>query len=101
MPDIALPLSVIYSDAYLLAIDKPGGMPVHPQRAGETGTLVNALLAHYPELAGLGGDTLFPAFAHRIDTGTSGRFPPRAEPRLSSSNSPAGEVMRPLPAPGP
>jgi len=72
VPDAALPLGVMYSDTYLLAIDKPGGMPVHPQRAGETGTLVNALLAHYPELAGLGGDTLFPAFAHRIDTGTSG-----------------------------
>ncbi len=72
VPDAALPLSVVYGDDYLLACDKPAGMPVHPQRAGETGTLVNALLAQYPELAGLGGDTLFPAFVHRIDTGTSG-----------------------------
>jgi 23S rRNA pseudouridine1911/1915/1917 synthase len=72
VPDATLPLHIVYSDDSLLACDKPAGMPVHPQRAGETGTLVNALLAHYPELAGLGGDVMFPAFVHRIDTGTSG-----------------------------
>ena len=72
IPDASLPLAIVYADAYLLACDKPAGMPVHPQRAGETGTLVNALLAHHPELAGLGGDPLFPAFVHRLDTETSG-----------------------------
>ena len=47
-------------------------MPVHPQRFGETGTLLNALLARYPALAAIGPDPLFPAFLHRIDTATSG-----------------------------
>ncbi len=72
VPDPTLPLDTVFADAYLLACNKPAGMPVHPQRAGETGTLVNALLARHPELAGLGGDTMFPAFVHRIDTDTSG-----------------------------
>lgn len=72
IPDATLPLEIIFSDAHLLACNKPAGMPVHPQRAGETGTLVNALLGRHPELAGLGGDAMFPAFAHRIDTETSG-----------------------------
>ncbi len=72
IPDATLPLDIVFSDEYLLACNKPAGMPVHPQRAGETGTLVNALLGRHPELAGLGGDAMFPAFAHRIDTETSG-----------------------------
>ncbi|MCX7009442.1 MAG: pseudouridine synthase [Kiritimatiellaeota bacterium] len=72
IPDATLPLDIVFSDEHLLACDKPAGMPVHPQRVGETGTLVNALLGHHPELAGLGGDVMFPAFAHRIDTETSG-----------------------------
>lgn len=72
IPDATLPLDIIFSDEHLFACNKPAGMPVHPQRAGETGTLVNALLGRHPELAGLGGDAMFPAFAHRIDTETSG-----------------------------
>ena len=72
IPDATLPLDIVFADEHLLACNKPAGMPVHPQRAGETGTLVNALLGRHPELAGLGGDAMFPAFAHRIDTETSG-----------------------------
>ena len=72
VPDATLPLDVIFFDDHLLACNKPAGMPVHPQRAGEMGTLVNALLARHPELASLGGDAMFPAFVHRIDTDTSG-----------------------------
>ena len=72
VPDAAVPLVVVFADKFLLACDKPARMPVHPQRAGETGTLVNALLARFPGLAGLGGDTMFPAFVHRLDTDTSG-----------------------------
>ena len=72
VPDATLPLAIVYEDDHLLACDKPAGMPVHPLRAGETGTLANALLARHPELAGLGGDPLFPALVHRLDTDTSG-----------------------------
>ena len=72
VPDATLPLAIVYEDEHLLACDKPAGMPVHPLRAGETGTLANALLVRHPELAGLGGDPLFPALVHRLDTDTSG-----------------------------
>ena len=72
VPDATLPLNIVFCDEFLLACNKPAGMPVHPQRAGETGTLVNALLGRHPELTGLGGDAQFPAFVHRIDTETSG-----------------------------
>ena len=72
VPDVTLPLSIVYADAHLLACDKPAGMPVHPLRAGETGTLANALLARHPELAGIGGNPLFPALVHRLDADTSG-----------------------------
>jgi 23S rRNA pseudouridine1911/1915/1917 synthase len=72
VPDAAVPLCIVFEDAHLLACDKPAGMPVHPLRAGETGTLANALLARHPELAGIGGDPLFPALVHRLDADTSG-----------------------------
>ena len=71
-PDAALPLSILYEDEAVIAVDKPSGMPVHPLRASETGTLANALLARYPGLAEVGDDPLFPAFVHRLDTETSG-----------------------------
>lgn len=71
-PDPARPLRVVYEDACLLALDKPPHQPVHPLQPGETGTLANALVARYPELARIGSDPLFPAMAHRIDTDTSG-----------------------------
>src|SRR5690349_9097734 len=48
-PELAL--RVCYEDAHLLAVDKPAGMPCHPLRPGERGTLAGALLARYPELA--------------------------------------------------
>ncbi len=69
-PDILLDL--LYEDAELLAFNKPAGQPVHPLSADETDTLANGLLARYPELAEIGGDPLFPALLHRIDTDTSG-----------------------------
>ncbi|MCX6998338.1 MAG: RluA family pseudouridine synthase [Kiritimatiellaeota bacterium] len=71
-PDGTLPLDVVFEDKHLLALNKPAGMPVHPLRAGELGTLANALLARYPALAQVGGQPLFPAFVHRIDGDTSG-----------------------------
>lgn len=72
VPDASVPLVIVYEDEHLLACDKPAGMPVHPLRAGESETLANALLARHPELAGIGGDPLFPALVHRLDADTSG-----------------------------
>ena len=66
-----IPLAVVYEDADLLVVDKPAGMVVHPAHGHRSGTLVNALLAHCPDLAGIGGE-LRPGIVHRLDKDTSG-----------------------------
>lgn len=67
-----IPLAVLYEDADLIVIDKPAGMAVHPAPGSETGTLVNALLAHCgSSLSGIGG-VARPGIVHRIDKETSG-----------------------------
>jgi 23S rRNA pseudouridine1911/1915/1917 synthase len=67
----ALPLAILYQDADLAVLDKPAGMVVHPGAGHSTGTLVNALLHHMPDLSGIGGE-LRPGIVHRLDRGTSG-----------------------------
>ncbi|HVP28849.1 MAG TPA: RluA family pseudouridine synthase [Myxococcota bacterium] len=67
----AIPLRVLYEDADLLVIDKPAGLVVHPAPGHATGTLVNALLHHCRDLAGIGG-VQRPGIVHRLDKGTSG-----------------------------
>ncbi|GMG81816.1 RluA family pseudouridine synthase [Paralimibaculum aggregatum] len=68
----AIPLAILHEDADLVVVDKPAGMVVHPAPGAETGTLVNALLAHCGDsLAGIGG-TARPGIVHRIDKETSG-----------------------------
>jgi 23S rRNA pseudouridine1911/1915/1917 synthase len=66
-----IPLDVVYEDADLIVVDKPAGMTVHPAPGHERSTLVNALLAHCPDLAGIEG-TLRPGIVHRLDKDTSG-----------------------------
>lgn len=66
-----IPLSVLYEDAELIAVDKPAGMVVHPGAGNPSGTLVNALLFHCKDLPGIGGE-LRPGIAHRLDKETSG-----------------------------
>jgi 23S rRNA pseudouridine1911/1915/1917 synthase len=68
----AIPLVVVYEDADLLVVDKPAGLVVHPAAGHETGTLVNALLHHVPDVAEVGDDDLRPGLVHRIDKDTSG-----------------------------
>jgi 23S rRNA pseudouridine1911/1915/1917 synthase len=70
--DPSMPLAILYEDGAILALDKPAGIPTHPLRSDETGTLTNALLAHDPALAAIGDDPLFPSLVHRLDTDTSG-----------------------------
>jgi 23S rRNA pseudouridine1911/1915/1917 synthase len=65
-----IPLSVLYEDADAVVVDKPAGMVVHPAPGHPRGTLVNALLARYPDIA-IGGD-LRPGIVHRLDRDTSG-----------------------------
>ncbi|WP_420470820.1 RluA family pseudouridine synthase [Brevundimonas sp. FT23042] len=68
----AIPLTVLYEDADLIVIDKPAGMAAHPAPGTESGTLVNALLAHCGDsLSGIGG-VARPGIVHRLDKDTSG-----------------------------
>jgi 23S rRNA pseudouridine1911/1915/1917 synthase len=72
----ALPLDIVYEDADLLVLNKAAGMVVHPAPGHSNDTLVNALLARYPELRGEGGivgeEDLRPGIIHRLDKDTSG-----------------------------
>lgn len=67
----ALPLRIVYEDADMLVVDKPAGMAVHPGPGHPGRTLVNALLAHCPDLPGIGG-VQRPGIVHRLDKDTSG-----------------------------
>jgi len=66
-----IPLDIVYEDDDLLVIDKPAGMTVHPGAGRPTGTLVHAVLAHCPDLPGIGGEQR-PGIVHRLDKDTSG-----------------------------
>ena len=68
-PDLAVP--VVYQDAHLVVLDKPGGMPAHALDPRQRGTAAASLLARYPETRDV-GDPLAPGLVHRLDTGTSG-----------------------------
>ena len=67
----AIPLRVVYEDEHLLVVDKPAGLVTHPAPGHPTGTLVNALLAHTPELEE-GDHPQRPGIVHRLDKDTSG-----------------------------
>lgn len=68
----ALPLTILHEDQDLIVLDKAAGMVVHPSAGHETGTLVNALLAHCgASLSGING-VLRPGIVHRLDKDTSG-----------------------------
>ncbi|MBL7077251.1 MAG: RluA family pseudouridine synthase [Kiritimatiellae bacterium] len=66
-----IPLDILYEDSDLVVVNKPAGLVVHPAVGNWTGTLVNALLHHCRDLAGVGGE-LRPGIVHRLDKDTSG-----------------------------
>jgi 23S rRNA pseudouridine1911/1915/1917 synthase len=66
-----IPIPILFEDEHLIVVDKPAGLVVHPAPGHPRGTLVNALLAHCGDLAGIGG-VLRPGIVHRLDRGTSG-----------------------------
>lgn len=66
-----IPLSVVYEDEDIIVIDKQPGLVVHPAPGHPTGTLVNALLHHIPNLNDIGGRER-PGIVHRLDQETSG-----------------------------
>ena len=66
-----IPLHLLYEDEFILVVNKPPGLTVHPSSTQMSGTLVHALLHHIQDLSGIGG-VLRPGIVHRIDKDTSG-----------------------------
>lgn len=66
-----IPLDILYEDEQILIINKPAGLVVHPSAGHETGTLVHGILAHCPDLKGIGGQQR-PGIVHRLDKDTTG-----------------------------
>jgi 23S rRNA pseudouridine1911/1915/1917 synthase len=75
-PDAGVPFDVAYEDEDLLVVDKPAGVVVHPGAGRPRGTLVNGLVARYPDVARLAVDRVCPptrpGIVHRLDRETSG-----------------------------
>ncbi|WP_162343468.1 RluA family pseudouridine synthase [Cyclobacterium salsum] len=67
-----IPLDIRYEDEYLLVVNKPAGMVVHPAHGNWTGTLVNGLAYYFNQLPELPGNSGRPGLVHRIDKDTSG-----------------------------
>ena len=69
--DDSIVAPIIYADDDVIVIDKPAGLVVHPGHGHPDGTVVNAMLASFPDLAEV-GDPMRPGIVHRLDVGTSG-----------------------------
>ncbi|HMS12269.1 MAG TPA: RluA family pseudouridine synthase [Microthrixaceae bacterium] len=70
-PDASIPVEVVAADEHIIVVNKPAGLVVHPGAGRADGTLVNGLLARWPELADV-GEAHRPGIVHRLDKGTSG-----------------------------
>ncbi|MCK8825328.1 RluA family pseudouridine synthase [Fuchsiella alkaliacetigena] len=73
-PDLVaedIPVDIIYEDQHLVVVNKSADLVVHPAAGHSSGTLVNALLYHCDNLAGIGGE-IRPGIVHRLDKDTSG-----------------------------
>jgi 23S rRNA pseudouridine1911/1915/1917 synthase len=72
--DPAVEFAVVYADDDVVVVDKPAGLVVHPGAGNADGTLVNGLLARFPDVAGVGGADAGdrPGIVHRLDAGSSG-----------------------------
>lgn len=77
-----IPLIIVYEDDDLAVIDKPAGLVVHPGAGNETGTLVNAILDRYPQIAEMNYHPKRRGIVHRLDKDTSGLI-------LVAKNAPA------------
>lgn len=69
--DPSVAIDVVFEDEHVVVVDKKPGVVVHPGAGNPDGTLVNGLLARYPDLASI-GDPARPGIVHRLDIGTSG-----------------------------
>tara|TARA_B100001250_G_scaffold222677_1_gene190965 strand:- start:107 stop:1039 length:933 start_codon:yes stop_codon:yes gene_type:complete len=70
-PDSSVNFSVVFEDDHIVVVNKPPGVVVHPGSGRESGTLVNGLLARYPDMKGIGEEDRL-GLVHRLDKGTSG-----------------------------
>ncbi len=87
IPQPDLPLAIVASGDDWLIVDKPAGVAVHPLRPDETGTVLNALVARYPQVIGVGEGGLRSGVVHRLDVETSGVL-------LFARTQPAWERLR-------
>jgi 23S rRNA pseudouridine1911/1915/1917 synthase len=71
-PNADLALEVLHDDAAVIVVNKPGGVPCHPIHADERDTVMNAVVARFPEIATVGVKPLEGGLVHRLDNGTSG-----------------------------
>jgi len=71
-PEPDIPLDIVYEDKDILVINKQSGLLVHPTLNQKKHTLVNALVARYPKIIGVGENILRPGIVHRLDKETSG-----------------------------
>lgn len=71
-PNVNLQIEVLYEASAVLVVNKPALMPCHPLRAGERETLMNAVVARFPEVAQAGDKPREGGLVHRLDNGTSG-----------------------------
>nr|NJM04008.1 RluA family pseudouridine synthase [Desulfobacula sp.] len=67
-----IPVDIVFEDGHLLVIHKKAGMAVHPSPGNLSGTLVNALLHHCPDIRGIGEEKTRAGIVHRLDKDTSG-----------------------------
>lgn len=72
IPEPDLPLNIISQGNGYVVVDKPAGMPVHPLEPDEKGTLLNAIIARFPDVQGIGEAGLRSGVVHRLDVDTSG-----------------------------
>lgn len=71
-PNPFLKIETLYQDDSVLVVNKPGLIPCHPLRAGQDDTVINAIIATFPEVATAGDKLLEGGLVHRLDNGTSG-----------------------------
>jgi 23S rRNA pseudouridine1911/1915/1917 synthase len=83
--DPGVEFAVVHVDDDVIVVDKPASLVVHPGAGNADGTLVNGLLARFPDVSGV-GDPIRPGIVHRLDAGSSGLLvvarTPRAAERL-------------------
>ena len=71
-PNPQLTVEILFADSAVIVADKPPLMPCHPLRPDERATVMNAIVAAYPEVARVGDKPLEGGLVHRLDNGTSG-----------------------------